>query len=890
MLLYLHGINMERFKRILKRVFIAIAAIFGLAALTVFIILRFYEDDVVGYIIKQINSRLATKASVASVDLTYWETFPNASLKFQDVYIEETLDAKDTLFYAEKLYLEFSLLDVFRKNYNIKEITADEGKVFMRLNKKGESNWNIFKETGDSTSAFAVKLERVDAMKMHVVYEDRKSQFFLDYLLDAGEFSGDFQSGDFDLSMDFRGRMTTLISGYDEYVADRTVEAKGNLAVHSSEGKYAVEGLQVRIDDVPLLISGDYVSAGKGRIQLAVVGDDLTMQSVLNILPSAYKEQVQSYNAKGQVSFEGTISGAVGTGQRPDIKASFDINEGSIEHDASGTTFEHIRMRGTYLMGAKQDQLTFSEFSGALQAGIISGEGVVYNLKSPNADLRLRADVSLADLKQFLNWDTLSICEGRIVAEMVYKGTINGKSKADFNSIQASGKAELSDARLQLKGSSRLFERVGAKVNFDNRDAHVQQLIGVVNGSDFAVNGSLNNLLPFLLDTSEKLHVEAVLKSNYIDFGQLIESTETSNEEYVFSLPERMTFVLNSRVEKFKFEAFSAEEVNGIVKYNGVSLDVDPVSFKTSEGTFLAQLRLKQNMKAGFDLICSANFKDINIQKMFVSFGNFGQTFITDKHLRGKARATVQLEAPMSAALKLDMDKLHVLLDIGISNGELIGLESLQAIGDYMKKNKWIAPFVNEEAFNDRMKHIRFSDLENVIEIKNRRIIIPNMEIHSSAMDISAHGEHGFDQSIDYTIGFRLRDVLIRKQAEQVADDGLGKQMYIYMRGTTMKPEFGMDKDAAREERQQEIMREKNNVKALLKEEFGLFKQDASVGGYIATPEKKETITTIEWEELDSAPKKEETKQEERPKLQDASVEKKDDKQKKLPKWLQEKE
>lgn len=881
---------MERFKRIVKKLFIGVIATLGIAALSIFIVLRYYEDEVVGYAIKQINSRLTTEASVASVDLTYWETFPNASLKFQEVYIEETFSKKDTLLYAKDIFLEFSLLDLFRKNYNIKAISANEGKIFLRINKKGENNWSIFKPAESGEEGLALKLEQVEASNIHAIYEDVKTQFFLDYVLGDGDFQGDFDAGDFDLTMDFTGQMQTLISGFDELVSDRALAVKGALGVESTKESYTLKDLQLKVDGIPFLVSGNYTAGSMDAIDLNIAGDNLTMKSILNILPSRYKENITRYDASGVVSFAGRVHGKVGGENRLNVTARFEVEDGSIEHESTGTRFERIRLKGDYVLGAKEDQLRFEAFSGALQAGTISGEGVIYNLRAPRADLRMRADVSLSDLKSFLNWDTLAVCEGRIVAEMQYKGAIDGSTKTDFNTIQASGRAELSGARLQLQGSSRLFEQLGAKVDFDNRNAYVKQMSGVVNGSDFNINGALNNLLPFLLNSSEKLQVEAGLKSKFIDFGQLIESTGTKSEEYVFSLPERMTFQLNSRVEKFRFEDFTADEVNGIVKYNGVSLDVDPVSFKTSEGIFLAQLRLKQNVTNGYDLVCSANFKDINIQKMFASFGNFGQTFITDKHLRGKARATVQLEAPMSAALKLNTDKLHALMDIGISNGELVGLESLQEIGDYMKKNKWIAPFVNEEAFSERVKHIRFSELENVIEIKNKKIIIPNMVIRSSAMDISTHGEHGFDNTIDYTIGFRLRDVLIRKNAENVADDGLGKQMYIYMRGSTANPQFGVDKEAAKEERQQEIAREKNNVKALLKEEFGLFKQDATVGPYVATPEKKETVTTIEWDELDKAPEQEPSKEEKRPKLEDATAPKKDEKQKKLPKWLQEKE
>lgn len=532
---------MERFKRIVKRLFIGVIATLGIAALAIFILLRYYEDDVVGYAIKQINSRLTTEASVASVDLTYWETFPNASLKFQEVYIEETFSKKDTLLYAKDIFLEFSLMDLFRKNYNIKAISANEGKIFLRINKKGENNWSIFKPAESSEEGLALKLEQVEASNIHAIYEDVKTQFFMDYVLGDGDFQGDFEAGDFDLTMDFTGRMQTLISGYDELVSDRALAVKGALGIESTKASYTLKDLQLKVDGIPFLVSGNYTAGAIDAIDLNIAGDNLTMQSILNILPSGYKENITRYDASGVVSFAGRVHGKVGGKNRPNVTARFEVEDGSIEHESTGTRFERIRLKGDYVLGAKEDQLRFEAFSGALQAGTISGEGVIYNLRSPRADLRMRADVLLNDLKAFLNWDTLAVCEGRIVAEMQYKGAIDASAKTDFNAIQASGRAELSGARLQLQGSARLFEQLGAKVDFDNRNAYVKQMSGVVNGSDFNINGALNNLLPFLLSPSEKLQVEASLKSQVIDFGQLIESTSSKNEEYVFSLPERMT-------------------------------------------------------------------------------------------------------------------------------------------------------------------------------------------------------------------------------------------------------------------------------------------------------------------------------------------------------------
>src|SRR5690606_2676231 len=144
-----------------------------------------------------------------------------------------------------------------------------------------------------------------------------------------------------------------------------------------------------------------------------------------------------------------------------------------------------------------------------------------------------------------------------------------------------------------------------------------------------------------------------------------------------------------------------------------------------------------------------------------------------------------------------------------------------------------------------------------------------------------------------YTIGFSLRDILVKKQRDyEVEDDGLGKRLFVFMKGSTDSPECGIDKEVAKEVRQQERQAEKDNMKALLKEEFGLFKKNKDLGTYKQEPAPQPSTTTrIEWDEEDR-PQKDTPKQEAKPapKPQPQPEPKQEEQpKKKTPKWLQEK-
>jgi len=63
----------------------------------------------------------------------------------------------------------------------------------------------------------------------------------------------------------------------------------------------------------------------------------------------------------------------------------------------------------------------------------------------------------------------------------------------------------------------------------------------------------------------------------------------------------------------------------------------------------------------------------------------------------------------------------------------------------------------------EELMHVRFSTLKNQIRINDRLVTIPEMAINSSAFNITASGEHSFDNVFDYRLRVLLSEVLFNK-------------------------------------------------------------------------------------------------------------------------------
>lgn len=868
-------------KKLLRNMLFGIGGLLLLLVAASFIILRYYEDEVVDYALRRINDRLSVHAHVGEAHLVLWKTFPNASVHLSDVMIKDSFGRGDTLFTAGDVFLSFHVWKLFSGNYTLDRISAAEVGATLKKNRKGITNWNVWKPSpGTDSTHFSLDLNTIVLSDAQVVYEDEQSRFFIDLFAGDARASGNFSGDDVLLSLSLEGRMEQLIQGQNTYATEAPLALNGDLRVNGAAQTLEVSRCTLSSEGMQLITTATLAYGDKTSFTLAARGERLSVETLLPRLPEAARTALQPYNPAGTMSVELTV-----TNRNPKkhtvADATFRLDGASLRRQDAGVGVEELEANGTCRIAGGLAAVTVEQCRGQLEAGWFDIRGDISQHPQWRADLSLKAGASLPDLRAFLGWDTLETCQGQVEVDAAIRGTLDEQT----HWLRAvNGSVTVSEGAAQLKGSNKLFDQVNGRFTLHEGAATVEQLKGRVNGNEIEITGELRNLTAFLTTPEAVLHIAAVLQSPHIDMATLLEQHSGSNrDDYRLSLPQGITCEIDTHIEKFTFGKFEASAIHCVTSIQPGRADVSALSFQTAGGSVNSRLTLVQDAADRFRLYSLSTLERINISSLFEEFDNFGQTTITRNHLRGTANAQVQFTTPVSTDLRINTEAMESLIDIRIQDGQLIGLESLQAVAVYLKNNKWVAPFVNEDAFADKLKNIRFSSLENLIEIKNRQVFIPAMDIRSSAMDVTIKGKHSFDNAIDYTIGFNLRDVLVRKErAIAEADDGLGKQMFLYMRGTTAQPEFGLDQTASKAHRRDALETEKQNVKALLKEEFGWFGKDSLATPYRDPSQVSGTITSVEWDEKPTAtgPATGPTdkKEEKTPAPQ----------RKKTPKWLQE--
>ena len=834
------------------------------------LIVTLFEEEIKNYAVKEISKQLKTDIKVKEVSLTLWSQFPSASLQFTDVMIQETFQEKDTLIYAENVYLNFSISDFISGRYEVKEVTIENSAIHLKKTASGEDNYHFWKESEGDAEEFSINLSAANLKNTFITLNDKQSKVELEVLAKNSQINGDVGSQFVLLSGDLISDVRHLKVDGKSYLNKKLVSGTVNIEIDLKDDLYTFKECDLSINELPLNINGTIdIDEYESKLDLIAKSKKADLSAVIKNLPSFIQQKLSSFQSRGEFQSVIAITGMVSSKKSPAVNASFKLSNGNITNSSSGIELKNISTSGTYKVAAgREDLLLFDNLSCTLGSGDFTASGKISRLSNPFINGSIDGKIQLDAFSAFFNLTEIESMSGLAEVSLNYKGNFGESwkpSAASINKADVSGTCQISQASIKLHRNPHIITEINGSLNLKEGNAYVPNLTAKVDQNDFKFTGEFNDLVSYMLVKEQKLAVNANLTCAFLDLNSLLSSDPESEGTYNFSLPSDVELSLNTNIDQLVFRAFLASDINTKVYLNNKKLKISPLDMKTSEGSFNTSLTFTQKKNGGFLVESMGTLKDINITQLFASFENFGQGFITDKHLKGNTACDFSFSASMSEDMKIDQKSILVEAELALKNGELIGQSSLIEMGDFLVEKKLVSAITNVNSLSKKLNHVRFSELSNTIIIKNETVHIPKMTIYSDVLNIKAEGSHKFNNQIAYSIGFDLADLSKR---EGLAEDekGLSKYIFISMDGTTTNPEFGYDKLAIKEQRQESRQEEKVKIKSLIKDEFSNNTVSATNDSISPQQEQKSSVT-IEWndtpkEKQDAPTEKDKTPQE----------------------------
>ncbi|WP_033316676.1 AsmA-like C-terminal region-containing protein [Pontibacter roseus] len=787
-----------------------------------------YQDKIVGLFVTEANKHIKTKVEVAKISLSLFEKFPQVAVALDQVKVIEGVEgSEESLAQAEKLYFTFSLFDILRGRYSVKQLHMENGSLHVRVLQNGQHNYDILKS--DSTTAgsedFSFNLERINLSNVAIRYSDLLLD--QDYQAQAQRLEATLVISSETIALESTGKATvqTLRIGKGEYFKGKAVDLNTALTINREAKTIALQPSVVQVEGAAYEVGGAIAYGGTTELDLKLEGKNTDIQSLLSLLPQHITKEYSQYRSEGDIFFSGAIKGKAGAKAIPHVTFSFGCRNASFYHPDVKQKVEGLNLEGSFTNGAKRDASTsvleLKNLKGILNKRPFSGNLVYRNFNDPYLAFDAKGMLDVGYVVGLLKLEQVHSGSGLADVRIAFAGNLNEfKAKPGNSTLSTTGDITLHNVSLGLQEMPMPFSGLYGNFIFKKNDVAVSDFKGRLGDSDFVLNGMFRNVMAWLLLDKQRLLVEADFNSNYLNFDQLLSeelNTPAASRQasaatgYKFNVSPDIAFDLSASIRKANFRRFRGENIKGEVKLRNQVVSSPNISFNAIGGNFAVRGILDARNRNHIVVNTATKLSNMSVDSLFYVFENFGQAFIMDRHLRGRLTANIVSEVYFDSHLNTKTDLLQAEIAATVRDGQLISFAPMQKMSAFVKRSE--------------LANMQFAELSNSFWIQQRTIYIPEMDIRSnlsSIPSVSISGTHTFDQDMDYKIKLPLlkgrrpdKDSVYGVVAEDT--DAGSSMLFLSVKGKENSFKIAYDNERVREKIKTDLKQEGKELRDLFR-------------------------------------------------------------------------
>lgn len=767
-----------------------------------------YKDDIIHYFITEANKRINTPINVKKIDVSLLENFPNISILLNETDVRSSIgDHQDTLGYASQIQLAFNLMALLKGQYELNEINVIDGVVTPEINEQGIPNYEIIKKSENKEGTFELKSVLLDNVK--VIYQNKERNQYVSVFAKQNQGKFRVENGLQKILLTGNLNIDVIRVNEEEYFKDKTIAPDFNLVYDPKNKFLTIDKGYFKIGEGEFDVKGDITIMEDSKFDLSFDGVNTTFQTILSVLPENLIKPVKAYKSKGEVYFNGTLNGILSEKENPHVVIQFGAKDASFYHPDYKKRFEHVNFTGIFTNGNLRNTYTSSiqldEVNFVLENEPIRGNLILTNFKDPYLEFDVDGKIDIKSLFEAIPKTKVKSAFGKVDVNMTFSGKVDETDfKQNRTNFKTSGEIILNNVSFVLKGERLPFNHFNGSFIFKNDDLAISNFSGKVGQSDFRLNGFFKNTSGLFYTKNKYYNIEADLRSNHLDFDELLKSNFASRDtvqykdghKYKFHISPHLILDFNCHVKSLKFKRFKGRNILGDVTVKNQIAILDNIHCQSMGGNFNLSGSVNARAEGLVEVLCEANLSGVNPDSIFYVFDNFDQDWLKDDNLRGRIYSDINTYMLFDNYLTFNSKAFRADISASIRDGELLDFEPMQKL----------SKFVEEES----LAHLSFSELRNEIKIEDRTIYLPEMEVISNVSSIQISGTHTFDQKIDYRLAVPLKNFLrIGKIKEQnmVRQQG-GSKLLLKITGTTDDYKISYDTEAVKEKIVSDIKKE----------------------------------------------------------------------------------
>jgi hypothetical protein len=801
--------------KLVKKVFLYFLLLIAVLFISLLASVFLFQEQIIKQFIAEANERLSTPIKIKSIKVSALEHFPNLSIVFSDVYVEDSHTGQYPLLTASQISFQLNPIEVYRGIYTIRGLEILESEVNLKISKEGKSNFNIVKESSNQAESIGFELKNVKLNDVLVHYVDytinHDLQFKTSQLTTFIRNSNDVYA----ITLDGEVTSKQIKIKKTAVLENKTFQVDANLVYDDVAKRLIIEPSQLSINKSEFSLKGEYQWKEKSEIDISVKGKHTDIQTMLSLLPQENAKKFQQYKSEGEAYFSAEIKGAFTSTKSPSISVEFGMRNATIIYPETKASIEDANVEGSFASSSitelKDGVLVLKNITGTLNKNPFEANLVVRNFGDAEVIFNFKGLIDGASLHEFYPIKEITEISGQLQTNVSFEGRVSMlKSKQTAQQASTSGTIEMRNFNFLFGEDKVPVKNLNGMLQFDKNDMALSDVSAVVGNSDVVLNGFFKNVVTFLLFENQPIGIEADLKSDFLDVDQLFALAYTNDadksQDYAFHISPNLHLKFDCDVKKLQYKRFAARKLTGDLLVKDQMAVSKNIVLNTMGGKLSLSGIVDAKNSNAIDVISTAKLAGIYVDSLFYVFKNFNQSFVESQHLKGQAAADINFELVLNERLKLIPPTLVADISTVIKNGELINFEPLQKLNKYLD--------------DEGLSKLKFADLKNDIHIENKTVYIPQMQIKSNVTTLQISGTHTFDQQIDY----RVIAPLINKTKIDITEAGdaletQAGQLKLFLRifGTTENYQIKYDTDAVRKKIASDLKKEVQELKDAFK-------------------------------------------------------------------------
>lgn len=752
----------------------------------------FPPSKIKALVVEQVGKKLDREVKVDKAGITL---FPTLGVSLGGVEISNTTRSgfsDESFVVLDKFLVRISFMSLVKREPVIQKIILKKPSIVLEIDKNGAFNFDDLAVMQKDSTAETGKKEKKEglpvlpvpvSLKTFVIEDGRfvyrnaktKQDIIINDIDDRIDFSIDKALTDVKTSGELSlADMSVKTPELSKPLSNFTVTFNHNIAGDLTKGNVTVNELRFSLQKIFLSMKGTVEEMNTApKLDLQMVSDPITIEDVLREVPVELVPVVAKLKAKGELTLGVNLKGVLEKGKPFPVSGNVGISDGSIQYQGLPKSINRINLKCEFT----ENSLNLSALKMFFGDNPIALQAKVDNFKKPQVNARLKTDLNLDDMKDFMKLPDGASVGGRVTADIIVKGE---PDPADLRKCDIKGGVKLKGVKVMWPPLQK-----PATINGDVSLSNVavgEKMSVVIGRSNLTMSTTVRNYLSMVFpDSTKKLprpNVNFTLASTMLDIDEILppgkeegagkEAAEKTEKGGPLIAP--LPGVDAKGTIKARSVMYKKIPMKQVTIDISVIDDIAKIIFNSRFAGGSISEKLHANLKNTSNVRFSndLSIKTISVADLLSIFGVFIKPTTPlnrelknlPKSLSGNLSFSSQFSGNGGTTDEL-LDNLAGNLDARMTNGSIAHSLLLKRLAGVVEK------FLS-------IKDITFKNLSAGMHVENSMVQIEKMAMASNAGDWDIGGAVGFDAALNLTVSNRLTK---RASASVLKLQGSGKNL-----------------------------------------------------------------------------------------------------------------